>query len=71
MYVSPLDHETYFPVGMREVAVVDSSNHIVFLRIFDELAQRHEEQLLIGEKHYSFIMATSMEVDQASSKSGL
>jgi hypothetical protein len=25
---------------------------------------------LIGEKHYSFVMATSMEVDQASSKSG-
>jgi hypothetical protein len=23
MYVSPIDHETYFPLGMREVAVVD------------------------------------------------
>jgi hypothetical protein len=56
---------------MREVAVVDSTNHVVFLRIFDELAQRHTEQLLIGEKHYSFVMATFMEVDQASSKSGL
>ncbi|KAM0873844.1 hypothetical protein ACQ4PT_037813 [Festuca glaucescens] len=67
MYVSPLDHETYFPVGMREVAVVDSSNHIVFLRIFDELVERHGEQLLIGERHYSFVMATSMEVDKASS----
>jgi hypothetical protein len=56
---------------MREVAVVDSTNHIVFLRIFYELAQRHTEHLLIGEKHYSFVMATFMEVDQASSKSGL
>jgi hypothetical protein len=31
MYVSPLEHETYFPLGMREVAVVDSTNHIVLL----------------------------------------
>jgi hypothetical protein len=53
---------------MREIAMVDSSNHIVLFRIFYELAERHREQLLIGERHNSFVMATFMEVDQASSK---
>ena len=68
MYVSPIDHDTYFPLGMREVAVVDANNQIVFLRIFDELVERYREQLLVGEMHASFIMATSMEVDRSSSK---
>jgi hypothetical protein len=68
MYVSPLEHETYFPLGMREVAVVDSADHIVFLRVIEELALRHREELLFGERHSSYIRATSMEVDQASSK---
>ena len=71
MYVSPLEHDTYFPVGMREIAVVDSRNYTVFLRILAELSERHREQLLFGERHYWFVMATSMEVDQASSKSKL
>ncbi|CAM0955422.1 unnamed protein product [Alopecurus aequalis] len=66
MYVSPIDHDTYFPLGMREVAVVDANNQIVFLRIFDELVERYREQLLVGEMHASFIMATSMEVDRSS-----
>lgn len=38
MYVSPIDHEAYFPLGTREVAVVDSSNHIVFILTYDDLA---------------------------------
>jgi hypothetical protein len=53
---------------MREVAVVDSADHIVFLRVIEELALRHREELLFGERHSSYIRATSMEVDQASSK---
>lgn len=66
--VSPLEHETYFPLGMREVGVVDSNNYIVFLRILDELAKRQREQLLFGERHATLIMATFMKVDQVSSK---
>jgi hypothetical protein len=34
---------TYFPLGVREVVVVDSSNHIMFLRILDKLAKGHWE----------------------------
>ncbi|CAM0957797.1 unnamed protein product [Alopecurus aequalis] len=66
MYVSPVDHDTYFPLGMREVAVVDANNQIVFLRIFDELVERYREQLLVCEMHASIIIATSMEVDRSS-----
>jgi hypothetical protein len=32
MYLSPID---LFPPGMREVAMLDSYNHIVFLHIFE------------------------------------
>jgi hypothetical protein len=68
MFVSPVEHDTYFPLAMREVAVVDVNDYTVFLRFLDELAKRHREQLLCGEKHAAIIMATSMKVDQASSK---
>jgi hypothetical protein len=71
MYVGPIDHDTYFPLGMRELAVVDSNDRTVFLRVLDELADSHREQLFFGEMHYSFLMATFMEVDQVSSKSEL
>jgi hypothetical protein len=71
MYVGPIDHDTYFPLGMRELAVVDSNDRTVFLRFLDELADSHREQLFFGEMHYSFLMTTFMEVDQASSKSEL
>ncbi|CAM0950456.1 unnamed protein product [Alopecurus aequalis] len=66
VYVSPIDHDTYFPLGLREVAVVDANNQIVFFRIFDELVERYRERLLVGEMQASFIMATSMEVDRSS-----
>ncbi|XP_051208114.1 uncharacterized protein [Lolium perenne] len=66
MHVGPIDHDTYFPLGMRELAVVDSNDRTVFLRFLDELADSHREQLFFGERHYSFLMATFMEVDQAS-----
>lgn len=71
MHVGPIDHDTYFPLGMRELAVVDSNDRTVFLRFLDELADSHREQLFFGERHCSFLMATFMEVDQASSKSEL
>ena len=68
MYVGPVDHDTYFPLGMREVAVMNVDMKVVFLHIFQELAERHREELLSGEANVGFIMATSMEVDKTSSK---
>ena len=69
MYVGPVDHEKYFPLGIREVAIMDAGMQVVFLHIFEELAERHRVDLLSGEANVGFIMATSMEVDRTSSKS--
>ena len=63
MYVGPVDHDTYFPLGMREVAVMDAGMEIVSLHIFERLAEQHREDLLSGEANVGFIMATSMEVE--------
>lgn len=52
--------------GMREVAVMDADMQVVFLHIFEELAERHRDDLLFGEANFGFIMATSLEVDQTS-----
>lgn len=48
--------------------VIDVGMQTVFLRILEELAERHTEELP-DEANVSFIMATYMEVDQDSSDS--
>ena len=53
---------------MREVAVMDAGIEIVFLHILRRLAKQHRDDLLSGEANGGFIIATSMEVDQTSSK---
>jgi hypothetical protein len=51
MFVSPIDDDTDFHLGVREVVMMDSINHTVFLRILDELPECHREQLSI-ENNY-------------------
>ena len=34
MYVGPVDHDTYSPLRMREVALIDTGMRIIFLHIF-------------------------------------
>jgi hypothetical protein len=53
---------------MREVALIDAGMRIIFLHIFEELAERHWNELLSAEANVGLIMATSMKVDQLSSK---
>ena len=68
MYMGPVDHDTYSPLRMREVALIDAGMRIIFLHIFEELAERHWNELLSAEANVGLIMATSMKVDQLSSK---
>jgi hypothetical protein len=70
MFVSPIDDDTDLHLGVREVVMMDSINHTVFLRILDELPERHREQLW-WYKHASFIITIFMEADQAPCKSEL
>lgn len=60
MYVGPVDHETYFPLDTREIAIIDGDIQIVFLHIFEERAERHRDELLSNEANVGFIMTTFM-----------
>ena len=68
MYVGPVDYDTYSPLCMREVALIDAAMRIIFLHIFEELVERHWNELLSAEANVGLIMATSMKVDQLSTK---
>ena len=68
MYVGPFEVDFCAPNGVRELAVVDSSHNIVFLRIFGECARSYGDQLLLAEPNNTILMAHNMEVDHASSK---
>ncbi|XP_044420970.1 uncharacterized protein [Triticum aestivum] len=67
MYVGPVDYDTYSPLCMREVALIDAAMRIIFLHIFEELVERHWNELLSAEANVGLIMATSMKVHQLSS----
>ncbi|XP_020154928.1 uncharacterized protein [Aegilops tauschii subsp. strangulata] len=66
MYVGPVDYDTYSPLCMREVALIDAAMRIIFLHIFEELVERHWNELLPAEANVGLIMATSMKVHQLS-----
>jgi hypothetical protein len=68
VYVGPL--ETYFGAGggMREVAIVHSNHHPIFLRLFVEFAYRYENQLFLAEQNNNVLMASNMNIMHASNK---
>ena len=45
--VGPFEVDFCAPNGVRELAVVDSSHNIVFLRIFGECARSYGDQLIL------------------------
>jgi hypothetical protein len=68
VYVGPLETDFCAGGGMREVAIVDSNHHPVFLRFFAEFTHRYENQLFLAEQNNSVIMGSNMKIMHASSK---
>lgn len=68
MHVGPYEIDFLGPSGIREVAVVDTSHNIIFLRIFGQSADDYGNTLLLAELNGAVLMARDMKVDQKSSK---
>jgi hypothetical protein len=54
--------------GMREVAIVDSNHHPIFLRFFVEFVYRYDNELFLAQQNNGVPLATNMKVVHASSK---
>jgi hypothetical protein len=68
VYVGPLETDFCAGGGMREVAIVDSNHHPIFLRFFFNFAYRYENQLFLAEQNNTVLLASNMKIVHASSK---
>jgi hypothetical protein len=53
---------------MREVVIVDSNHHPIFLRFFVEFAYRYDNQLFLAEQNNGVLLASNIKVVNASNK---
>jgi hypothetical protein len=54
--------------SMREVVIVDSNHHPIFLRFFVEFTYRYDNQLFLAEQNNSVLLASNIKVVNASNK---
>ncbi|XP_006661677.1 uncharacterized protein LOC102710240 [Oryza brachyantha] len=61
--VGPVDHHAAFPYT-RELALMDSNFQVGFMRVFNQVTDFYESQLMSSEMRRGIIVATSLEVDK-------